>query len=119
MRALLACGRRCRDYSASVTAEAHQREPRWPARTPAGVRAALTGQSRAEFERGYRDAMDRASSDFDLSPVQELVERWWRIAVSSQDGAAHERMLAAVAALREGRPVSNTPWRQARDDLGL
>ena len=102
-----------------MTAEAHQREPRWPARTPAGVRAALTGQSRAEFERGYRDAMDRASSDFDLSPVQELVERWWRIAVSSQDGAAHERMLAAVAALREGRPVSNTPWRQVRGDLGL
>jgi hypothetical protein len=51
--------------------------------------------------------------------VQELVERWWRIAVSSQDGAAHERMLAAVAALREGRPVSNTPWRQVRSDLGL
>lgn len=34
------------------------------------MRAALTGQGRAEFERDYRDAMDRASSDFDLTPVQ-------------------------------------------------
>jgi Family of unknown function (DUF6247) len=102
---------------AFVTAEAHREEPRWPARTPAGVRAALSGRNREDFERDYRAALDRASSDFDLSPVHGLVERWWRIAVLSDDSAAHQRMLTAVDALRAGRPVASTPWRQARSEL--
>jgi Family of unknown function (DUF6247) len=103
---------------AHVTAEAHHEEPRWPVRTPAGVRTALTGRDREEFEREYRAALDRAGSDFDLGPVQDLVERWWRVAVLSDDRAAHQRMLAAVDALRAGRPVASTPWRQVRSELG-
>jgi Family of unknown function (DUF6247) len=102
-----------------VTAEAHAGQPRWPARTPAGVRAALTDRDRTGFERDYRAALERASAEFDLSPVHAVVERWWRIAVLSQDGTAQQRMLATVDLLRAGRPVASTPWRQVRSELGL
>jgi hypothetical protein len=102
-----------------MTAEAHSGQPRWPARTPVGVRAALIGRAREDFERDYRAALDRAGSDFDLGPVHDVVERWWRVAVSAADRPAQQRMLAAVDALRAGRPVAGTPWRQARGDLGL
>jgi Family of unknown function (DUF6247) len=102
-----------------VTAEAHRSEPSLPARTPAGVRAALSGQDRAEFERDYRAALGRAAAEFDLTPVHELLERWWQRAVLAADRPAHRRMLAAAAELRAGRPVASVPWTDARADLGL
>lgn len=102
-----------------MTAEAHPGPPRWPARSPGGVRAALAGRDREEFERDYRAALDRAGSDFDLGPVHEVVERWCQVAVAAADRPAQQRMLAAVDALRAGRPVPSTPWRQARGELGL
>jgi Family of unknown function (DUF6247) len=98
-----------------VTAGAHAEQPSWPARTPVGVRAALRGRDREQFERDYQAALDRAAADFDLTPVLGLVERWWRIAVLSQDSTAHRRMLAAVDALRAGEPAASTP----RSELGL
>lgn len=87
-----------------------------PARTPAGVRAALRSEDLAEFEQEYRASLAEAAVAFDLMPVQALVERWWRVAVSASDPAAHRRMLTAVADLREGRPAGGTPWRQALAD---
>ena len=108
---------RLRRYAAAVTAEAHAAEPRLPARTPAGVRGALLDGDRAEFERAYRAALLRASTDFDLTPVNDLIEQWWRVAVLSGDPAAHQRMLSAVASLRSGEPVASRRWRQIRDEL--
>lgn len=96
-----------------MTVEAHAADRHVPARTPAGVRVALQGADRAEFEREYRAAITRAGRDFDLAPVHELVERWWRVAVLAADPVANQRMLQTVAALRSGCAVPSTPWRQA------
>jgi hypothetical protein len=98
-----------------VTAEAHAPERRLPPRTPSGVRAALAGGDRAEFERDYRAALARAGADFDLTPVHDVVERWWRVAALAADPAAHRRMLGAVDALRAGDRLPSTPWRRTTD----
>lgn len=91
--------------------------PPLPARTAAGVRAALAGDDRAAFEHEFRASLVRASDDFDLAPVSAVVEHWWRIAVLLSDGPAHERMLATAAALRAGQQVPLVSWHQVRDRL--
>lgn len=100
-------------YAALMTAEAHAAERPLPASTPSGVRSALAGGDRVEFEREYRAALAQAGVDFELTQVHDVVERWWRVAVLSADPAAHQRMQGAVADLRAGRPVASTPWREA------
>ena len=102
-----------------MTAEAHVADSGFPARTPAGIRAALTGEDRADFERGYQAALARAGSDFDLTPIHDLLGHWWQIAVLRTDRAAHQRTMDAAAALRTGRPVPSTPWTQVRAELGI
>ena len=102
-----------------MTVEAHVPDALLPARTPAGIRAALTGEDRADFERGYQAALTRAGTDFDLSPIHELLDHWRQIAVLRADRAAHQRTLNAAAALRAGQPVPSTPWAQVRAELGI
>lgn len=102
-----------------MTAEAHVPGSRVPARTPADVRAALTGAGRAEFEQAYQAALARAAADYDLAPMHEVIEQWWQVAVLGADPAAHRRMLDTVAALRAGGPVRSTPWDIVRADLGV
>lgn len=102
-----------------MTAEAHAPEPRLPARTPAGIRAALEDQDRAHFEEDYRSALRRAAVEFDLTGVHEIIEHWWQLAVLRSDRQAHQRTLATAAALRAGDPVPSTPWDQVRADLGI
>jgi hypothetical protein len=103
----------------AVTAEPHVPGHRIPARTPAEIRAALTGPDRAEFERRYRAALDRAATDYDLTALHDVVEEWWQVAVLTADPAAHQRMLDTAAALRAGEPVHSTPWDVVRADLGV
>ena len=98
-----------------MTADAHLTDRHLPVRSPAGVRSALVGDDRSVFEDDYRAALARASEDFDLTPIHEVVERWWRVAALSADPAANKRMLNAVADLRAGRPVPSSPWRRPAD----
>ncbi|HEV7654363.1 MAG TPA: DUF6247 family protein [Mycobacteriales bacterium] len=102
-----------------MAADSHRADPSLPARTPAGVRAALFGEDRAEFERDYRAALDRAAAEFDLTPVQDVLEQWWEHAALASDRPAHQRMLAAADRLRAGLPVASTSWAQVRAELGL
>ena len=72
------------------------------------MRSALVGGDLSAFQDDYRAAPVRASDDFDLNPIHEVLERWWRVAVLSADPAAHQRMLSAVADLRTGRPAPSS-----------
>ena len=102
-----------------MTAEAHRLPPGVPARTPAGIREALSGTGRADFERAYQAAVARAGANYDLQPIHDVLEHWWPIAALAADGAAERRMLDAAAALRAGRPAPSTSWHALREDLGV
>jgi Family of unknown function (DUF6247) len=102
-----------------MTAEAHRDRPGVPPRTPAGVRDALSGADRAAFERAYQAAVARAGAAYDLQPIQDVLEHWWRIAVLAADRSAERRMLDSAAALRAGRSVPSTSWESLREDLGV
>jgi hypothetical protein len=102
-----------------MTVEAHAPGRRTPARTPAEVRAALTGSDRADFERDYQAAVARAAADYDLAPLHDVIDQWWQVAVLAADQVAHQRMLDTAAALRAGGPVRSTPWAVVRTDLGV
>lgn len=55
------------------------------ARTGPAIAAALdrvSPSSRDQFESEFRDAIDEASSSLDLSMVEEVVDKWWQIALS-------------------------------------
>ena len=86
-----------------MTADAHQPHQRPPARTPAASRAALAGADRAEFERDYQAAVARAAAQYELEPLQEVLDRWWQVAVLTADPAAHQRMLQRADGLRPAR----------------
>jgi Family of unknown function (DUF6247) len=102
-----------------MTAEPHPARSPIPARTPAEIRAALDGADRAEFERAYQTALSQAATDYDLTPVQDVVDRWWPIAVLAADPAANRRMLDTAAALRAGDSLRSTSWETVRRDLGV
>ena len=102
-----------------MTAEPHDLQRPLPARTPAAVRAALTGADRTQFERDYQAAVSTAAEDYDLAPLQDVLDQWWHVVVLTADPEAHQRMLAAAAALRAGRPVPSSPWAVVRAQLGV
>src|SRR6202161_4565792 len=67
------------------------------ASTPREIRAALTGEATAHFDREYRRAMADAAESLDLSCVISMLRRWQRVAWSARDDAeAHRHMLACA-----------------------
>ncbi len=102
-----------------MTAEAHEPRRRPPTRTPAEIRAALTGTDRAEFEHDYQAALARAGEQYDLTLLNDVLEQWWQIAVLTADPVAHRRMLDTTEALRAGEPLASTPWSVVRAGLGV
>lgn len=56
--------------------------PEWVhvVKTGPAVWAALDGETRAMFEDEFRAALTQAAEDFDLAPVQAVVQRWWPVA---------------------------------------
>jgi hypothetical protein len=90
-----------------------------PARTPAAVRAALAGADRTQFESEYQAAVSTAAEDYDLAPLQDVLDQWWHVAILITDPAAHQRMLDTADALRAGRPAASTPWAAVRTQLGV
>ncbi len=55
----------------------------------------------AEFEAEFRIALAEADDNFDLSPVQAVIDKWWPIAYTRlHPPTDHER--AAVARFRAG-----------------
>lgn len=92
----------------------------FPASTPREIRATLIGEEIGHFDREYRQAMADAAESLDLSGVLEMLERWRRVAWSTQDNpSAHRRMLENAARLNAGEDVAAVPWDQVKARLGL
>jgi hypothetical protein len=90
------------------------------ASTPREIRAALSGQEVADFDREYRRTMADAAESLDLSGVVSMLQRWQRVAWSSQDDPeAHRHMLASADRLRAGGDVVTESWQQTKARLGL
>jgi len=90
------------------------------ASTPREIRAALRGQEVADFDREYRRTMADAAESLDLSGVVSMLQRWQRVAWSTQDDLdAHRHMLASADRLREGDDVATESWQQTKARLGL
>jgi hypothetical protein len=85
-------------------------------RSGPAVRAALAQLSPAEcaqFEAEFAQAAARAGAEYDLAPVQGVLDRWWGIAVIRANPLS-EHELAQLARAREG--VFDGLWE--RDDHG-
>jgi hypothetical protein len=90
------------------------------ASTPREIRAALSGQEVADFDREYRRTMADAAESLDLSGVVSMLRRWQRVAWSTQDDPdAHRHMLASADRLSAGGDVATEPWQQAKARLDL
>lgn len=91
--------------------------------SPAEVRAALTVEDAAAFDRQWRALMARATERLDLSEVQEALEGWRQVAwvTSAQGPEAYLRTLvSAQERLQSGeRAAGAMPWAQLKAELGL
>jgi hypothetical protein len=91
-----------------------------PASTPLEIRAALTGEEIGHFDQEYRQAMTEAAESLDLSGVLAMLERWRRVAWSTQDDRnAHHTMLETARRLNSGEDVATVPWEQVKTRLGM
>ena len=90
-----------------------------PEPSPRSIRAALLPEDVGTFDSEYRQAMAEATETLDLNPVLGLLERWRRIAWSSADPVAHQRMLRNAARLEAGEGVTTEPWSETRARLDL
>ena len=90
-----------------------------PEPSPRSIRAALLPEDVGTFDSEYRQAMAEATETLDLNPVLVLLERWRRIAWSSADPVAHQRMLRNAARLEAGEGVPTESWSTTRARLGL
>ena len=91
--------------------------------SPAEVRAALTAEDAAAFDRQWRALMARATEQLDLTEVQEALEGWRQVAwvTSARGTEAYRRTLAsAEERLQSGeRSAGALPWAQLKAELGL
>jgi len=63
--------------------------------------------------------MADATETLDLTGVLALLQRWQRVARSSQDAAAHRRMLERAERLNAGQDVATESWQHTKARLSL
>jgi hypothetical protein len=86
--------------------------------SPRAVREALRPEFREEFDRAFRDALDVAAREMDLTSVQETVEHWRRRAWVTRDPEQHRRVVRrAVLALTGELPPEDEPTVLSEDRL--
>jgi hypothetical protein len=88
-------------------------------RSPWAIRAALLPEEAGDFDREYRQVMREATETLDLTPVLEMLERWSRVARSSQDPRVHRRMLDHADRLQRGEDIATEPWSVTKAPPGL
>lgn len=91
--------------------------------SPARVRAALTAEDAAAFDRQWQAVMARATEQLDLTEVYEALDVWRQVAwVTSAHGPeVYRRTLASARErLQTGeRARGAMPWAQLKAELGL
>jgi len=91
-----------------------------PAKTPAGIRAALPSEEQPKFEADFKARMRQAEETFDLAPVQDCLERWWPMAViHDDDPAGYRDMMINVEKLLAGEHVETVTWAEMVERHGL
>jgi hypothetical protein len=63
--------------------------------------AAVSPEECAAFEAEFAQALARASAELDLAPAEEVLDRWWRIAVIRANPLS-EKEQAQVARVKAG-----------------
>ncbi len=126
MSARAARARPARGYPVAVSAAAPLPDPgRTPFAdaSPAQVRAALTAEDAAAFDRQWQAVMARATRELDLTAVLQTLESWRRVAwvTTSTGGDRYNAVLASAEhRLRTGeRQPGAVPWSQLKAELGL
>lgn len=91
--------------------------------SPAQIRAALTPDDAAAFDRQWQTLMQRATERLDLAEVHEALAAWRQVAwVTSAHGVDTYRrtMTSARQRLRTGeRADGAVAWHQLKAELGL
>ena len=91
--------------------------------SPAKIRAALTSEDAAAFDRQWRALMARATERLDLTEVHQALESWRHVAwgTSAHGSEVYRRTLAsAQERLQSGeRAPGALPWAQLKVELGL
>ncbi len=85
--------------------------------TPQAIRAGLLPEEALQFDHEFRQVMADATETLDLTEILSLLQRWERVAWSSRDAPAHQRMLAHADRLAAGDDVPTEPWSQTRARL--
>ncbi|MBE1457283.1 hypothetical protein H4W79_001497 [Nocardiopsis terrae] len=88
-------------------------------RNPRAIRSALLPEEAGDFDRECRRVMNEARESLGIAPVNECLDRWWHVAMSSRDPEAHRRMLDTAAKVERGEPVCTVPWSELKARLGL
>jgi hypothetical protein len=87
------------------------------------VRAALTSDDAAEFDKQWQEVMARATRELDLREVLDTLDAWRRVAwVTTATGSERYRATLAGAEqrIRTGeRHPDAVPWSQLKAELGL
>jgi hypothetical protein len=74
-------------------------------RTGPAVRAALAPADRAEFVAQFRIALAAADDTLDLTPVTEVIDRWWVRAVLTANPEIEAGALADQRRIEAGDPT--------------
>jgi hypothetical protein len=87
------------------------------------VRAALTSEDAAEFDKQWQDVMARATRELDLREVLDTLDTWRRVAwVTTAVGPERYRsaLTSAEQRTRTGeRHLDAVPWSRLKAELGL
>ncbi len=97
---------------AGVTSAAQpvQHRPVAPAADPVAIRACLSPELVAVFDREWEIVLDRAKASKDLGGVQDLLQKWRHFAYAElADPGSYFRVLAQAARIQAtGRPAAGS-----------
>jgi hypothetical protein len=87
--------------AAAASLPGPEQQPPFADASPAQVRAALTTEDAAEFDRQWRDVMAKATRELDLTEVLDTLEAWRCVAwVTTATGPDRYRAIIQAAERR-------------------
>lgn len=87
---------------------------------PRSIRGRLLPEEAGDFDREYRRVMAEAIEALDLNPVLDMLTRWERVALLTEDDPeGYEQMLSTSERLNAGENLSTRPWAEVKRELGL
>lgn len=103
----------------AMSAQPYESARHQPQKDSAAIRAALLPEDIDDFDADFHRVMAEVTKTYDLTPLHSFLQRWWPVALSSQDPDAHRRMLETARKLNAGEYVHTEPWDVTRKRLGF